>query len=171
MHAAAATQHDSNPAANPAPAAVPRVLGLLMVVLAFVGLMQSVGGLRSAPDFEASLLLGPRVSSWETFGLWANLTGLAVGALHLGAGVAAARYHRWTVLLATIYAGATILRIGVLVTVYYTSTALALRPLARTALFGGHGAGLILHSLLLLGWAALVVVLLSLRPARRACSG
>lgn len=149
---------------------VPRVLGLLMVVLAVVGLMQSVAGLRAAPDFEAFLLLGKGVTKWQSFAFWSHLTGLAVGVLHLAVGVLATRVHRSAPLLASVYAGAVILRIAVLINVYYQSVAPALRPFATTELFGGHGVGLILYAALSLGWAALVILLMNLSSSRRACS-
>ena len=57
------------------PSAIPKVVGLLMVVLAIVGLMQSVAGLRAAPDFEAFLLLGEDVGRLRAFGFWVHLTG------------------------------------------------------------------------------------------------
>ena len=149
---------------------VPRVLGLLMAVLAGVGLMQSVAGLRAAPDFEAFGLLGEGVAKWQAFGFWSHLTGLVVGALHLAAGILALRSHRRAPLLASVYAGAAVLRVVAVVVLYYQSTAAMVRPFGKTELFGGHDVGVLLHSALLLGWAAMVVLLLNGRASRSACS-
>ena len=152
--------------------AVPRVLGLLMVVLAFVGLMQSLGGLvaGAGADFEAFLLLGDRVGRWRAFGFWSNLTGLFVGGVHLVAGVWAVRGMRRAPLMASVYAGVAIVRVTFVVVIYYQTTAPVLRPFGKTELFGGHEVGVLIHVVLLLGWAALVVLLMNLGGSRRACS-
>ncbi len=145
------------------PSSVPRVMGLLMVVLAVVGLLQSAAGLRAAPDLQAFLLLGDNLSKWEAFGFWMNLTGLVVGALHLGAGVAAARLNRRAPRLALVYAAVAVARLIALVILYYRTTAPVLRPLNKTELFDGHDVGFLLGASVALGWAVLVALLLNLR--------
>lgn len=182
MRAHTTTTDGEDVAEETRPSAIPRVVGLLMVVLAIVGLMQSLAGLWAGPDFEAFLVLGEDVGRWQAFGFWVHLTGLFVGGVHLVAGVAAAmgrgrwlgrwrgRWRRRAPLLASVYAGVAVLRIIGVVIVYYQVVAPLLRPYGKTELFGGHGVGLVMHAGLLLGWAALVVVLMNLRGSRRACS-
>jgi hypothetical protein len=142
-----------------------------MVVVAFVGLMQSVAGLRAAVDFEAVMVLGEGVGRLRSFGFWMHLSGLGVGGLHLVAGVAAARAHGRAPILASVYAGvATVWIVGVVV-LYYQTVAPLLRPFGKTDLFGGHDVGMVIGATLVLGWASLVALLMNLRSSRRACSG
>ncbi len=151
--------------------AVPRVLGWLMVVMAFVGLMQSVAGVRAAVDFEAVMVLGEEVGRWRAFAFWMHLAGLVVGGLHLVAGVMAVRQKSRAPVLASVYAGvATVWSVGVM-GIYFQTLAPLLRPFGKTDLFGGHEVGMVIGATLVLAWAALVVLLMNLRGSRRACSG
>ncbi len=154
---------------EPSPSAVPRVLGLLMVVVAFVGLMQSVAELRAAVDFEAVMVLGAGAERLRGYAFWVHLTGLVVGGLHLVAGVAAAMTHGRAPVLTSVYAGVATVWSVVAVVVYFQTLAPLLRPFGKTELFGGHEVGVLIGAALGLGWVALVALVMNHRTSRRAC--
>jgi hypothetical protein len=162
---------DDAVALEPSPSAVPRVLGLLIVVVAFVGLLQSVAGLLAEVDFEAVMVLGAGAGRLRSYAFWVHLTGLAVGGLHLAAGVAAAKTHGRAPALASVYAGVATVWSVVVVVVYFQTLAPLLRPFGKTDLFGGHEVGMLIGVTLGLGWAALVALVMNLKSSRRACSG
>lgn len=152
---------------------IPKVVGILMIVFASLGLLFTLLALTSAGtgnDYQEMQSL-PAFKTLTTMQLVFNALGVGIGILHLVAGISAVRYKASAPKLAMSYAV-----INIVTTIAYLVMVFAwLKPALAKAGFPEAGAvvgGVLLVSgVLSVTWPVIVLVLMSRPSARAACTG
>ncbi len=150
---------------------IPKVLGILMLIFAGLGLLLSLAGMAAAAAQDVSRLSPVEVGRLKLFNLVSNLSGLAAGGLHLAAGILAVGYHRAAPLWSTLYAGMALVRVIVVTALYYAWLAPIVTRGTSKAFSQGYGVGVVVGTAILAIWPAVVVTLMNREAARTACSG
>ncbi|MBA2544479.1 MAG: hypothetical protein H0V17_32855 [Deltaproteobacteria bacterium] len=163
-------QHYPN---QPQRSAIPKVIGILMIIFASLGLLGSLIGLAGGGGNQELFRGIPEYKTWRTIELLLNVIGLAYGALHLYAGVRCVGYKANAPALAKTYA---IVAMGV-VLVNAILVFAWIKPLMDKALGEfGSGAGtmfggiMIFATLLGLAWPTIVLILMTRPAAKAACT-
>src|SRR6185295_4728381 len=84
--------------------AIPKVMGILMIIFASLGLIGSLMGLVSNAGGRDAFAMVPALKTWSTIELLFSLFGLGIGFLHLIAGAKAVAYKSAAPRLAVTYA-------------------------------------------------------------------
>ena len=155
----------------PARSSIPKVMGILMIIFAGLGLLFSLAGMAAAAAQDVSRLTPVEVGRLKLFNLVSHLSGLAAGGLHLAAGTLAVVYHRAAPLWSTLYAGLALLRVIVVASLYYAWLAPIVTRGTSKAFSQGYGVGIVVGSVILAAWPVVVVALMNREAARTACSG
>ncbi len=152
---------------------IPKVVGILMIVFASLGLLFTLLALASAgtgSDYREMQSL-PAFKTLTTMQLVFNAVGVCIGILHLVAGISAVRYKASAPKLAMSYAV-----LNIVTTIAYLVMVFAwLKPALEKAGFPEAGSvvgGVLLVSgVLSVTWPVIVLVLMSRPSARAACTG
>jgi len=156
----------------PARSAIPKVMGILMIIFASLGLFGGLFGLLSSVANDALFREIPQYKTWHTIELLLNVTGLAIGALHLYTGVRAVGYKRNAPSFAVTYAIT-----AMVVTLINAILVFAwIKPALEKSLgeFGGDvgavfGPIMVFSTLIALAWPTLVLILMTRPAAKAAC--
>lgn len=152
----------------PQRSAIPKVMGILMIIFASLGLLGTLKTLVGSSVPAEAYDFIPELKTWRTVELLTSLLGLGVGALHLLAGVRAVAYRDVAPKLATAYAAASIVSTLVGSTLVYVY----LRPML-SSMMGDMasvvGPTMIVTSLVTLTWPVIVLILMTRPAARAAC--
>jgi hypothetical protein len=158
------------PGARPQRSAIPKVMGILMIVFAGIGLLGTVVDLVREPSFDR--IPAKVVEEFRTFSQISQLTGLVVSLVHLVAGILCVMYRRVGRLLANVYGVLATIRVIVVMTLLYGWLApifdrlpLGVGETAKSYIF----AAIVVASVLSLAWPVLIFVLMNVKGARAAC--
>lgn len=148
---------------------IPKVIGILMIIFASLGLLFSLIGFGGT-DFSTEGLspeFVDKLNSAKTFQLVTSVLGLVIGALHLFTGIACVRYKSTAPKLALIYGVAAILNviIGLIVMYTFVKPALDVVPGAGAAL----GAVFLIIGIIGMAWPIIVLALMTRPAAKAAC--
>lgn len=152
--------------------AIPKVIGILMIIFASIGLLGSLISLSGGSGAGEMFKEIPEFKTMRTIELLTGVIGIAYGALHLYAGVRCVGYKANAVGLAKAYA-----IIAMVVVIANAILQFAwLKPMMEKALGGsGINAGGLLGGFLVIGiliglvWPTLVLILMTRPAAKAAC--
>lgn len=152
---------------DPQRSGIPKVMGILMIIFASLGLLFGLIGLAGS-SLSATGLSGDlesAVKTYNTIALVFGVLGLGVSALHLVAGINALKYKAGAPKLALMYGG-----LAIVVQVLYGALVFAwLKPKlgeAGSLLGAGVLLGVVIGSI----WPILVLSLMSRPAAKVACT-
>jgi len=149
---------------------IPKVVGILMIIFASLGLLFGLLGLAGNSASTEGLKDVPEFKTYLTMNMVYGLVGLAISVIHLLAGVSAVRYKANAPGLAKLY-GVT----NIVVSVGWGVVVFAwLKPALEKAA-GGIGAaalgvGVIFGIILAVAWPVIVLALMSRPAAKAACT-
>ena len=155
---------------TPRRSAIPKVMGILMIVFSGIALLATLANMVKEPDY--STLPSSVVEQLQSFSRIDQLTGLVVSLIHLIAGILCVMYRRVGRLLANVYGVAATIRVIVVMTMLYGWLAPILE---RLPLGTGENvkslivAAMIFGSVLSMVWPILIFILMNLKGAREAC--
>jgi hypothetical protein len=165
-------QHYPNP--HPQRTAIPKVIGILMIIFASLGLLGGLLGLAGGGNQELFREV-PGYKTWRTIELLLTVVGLAMGALHLYAGVRALGYKANAPGLCKAYAIVAMAMVVLNVILVFAWV----KPMMEKAMgdMGGMGSSfgtafggiMIFMSLLGLAWPLIVLILMSRPSVKAAC--
>lgn len=145
---------------------IPRVIGILAIVFASIGLLFS---LAMSFGFDDDLMKhGVTKADLDAYGTWMTVSivpALAVFAAHLTAGIQCVRYAPSAPTLMIIYASLALARNVADVVI----TALTFPAPTYTTMFEDLGAGRIGIAMMATPWPIVALVLMMLRTSRKAC--
>jgi hypothetical protein len=160
---------------HPPRSAIPKVIGILMIIFASLGLLGGLIGLAGGGGEMGSLMRDvPELRSYRTIELLINVLGLGISALHLYAGVRCIGYKANAPSLARSYA---ILAMVVTITNAILVFAWA-KPILEGAMKGMPGGDIavslfgpimVFTTIISLAWPILVLVLMTRPAAKAAC--
>ncbi len=152
------------------PSGTPKVMGILMIIFASLGLIASLYGLVSGPKGDE--LPGDFLDAVKSYGLIVDGSGLLLSVLHLVAGIFALGYKAKAPLLATVYGIAALAWGLIRIVLYYVIVAPAAKDLAGAV---GEAAGALAGGMLIVGavimaiWPILVLILMNTAKAKAVC--
>jgi len=158
---------------HPVRSAIPKVMGILMIIFASLGLFGSLISLAGGGGNEELFREIPEYKTWHSIELLINALGLGIGALHLYAGVRAIGYKHNAPRLAVIYA-----LVAMVVTIVNAILVFAwIKPILDRSFsqLGVSGMGsvfgpiMIFTTLIALAWPTLVLILMTRPAAKAAC--
>lgn len=146
---------------------IPKVIGILMIVFASIGLLLSLIGLAGNSANSAVLKEVPEWKTWSTLSMVFGLIGLGISVLHLVGGISAVRYKASAPKLAVTYGAANIVSnlAQAIIVFAWLKPALAKFPGAAEAV----GAFLVIGIVIALIWPTIVLVLMTRPSAKEAC--
>jgi hypothetical protein len=154
------------PKMNAQRSGIPKVIGILMIVFASLGLLVSLAGL-AGNSAEGVLKEVPEWKTWSTLSMVFGLIGLGISVLHLIGGISAVRYKASAPKLAVTYAVANIASnlAQAIIVFAWLKPALSKFPGAAEAV----GAFLVIGIIIALIWPTIVLVLMTRPSAKEAC--
>jgi hypothetical protein len=157
---------------QPQRSAIPKVIGILMIIFASIGLLGGLLGLAGGGN--ADLFRGvPEYKTWRTVELLLTVVGLGIAGLELYAGVRALGYKSNAVRLAKTYAiiAMTVVIVNVILVFAWAKPMLvkAMGDLGPqvSAIFG---VVMIVISIFGLAWPTIVLILMTRPAAKAACT-
>lgn len=147
---------------------IPKVIGILMIIFASLGLLFGLIGLGGNASSDATLGDIPEWKTWSTLSMVFGIVGLGISGLHLFAGVSAVRYKTGAPKLAIIYAILNIVTslIQTVLVFAWLKPALAkVSPVAAEALGGFLVIGLVIAMI----WPIIVLSLMTRPGAKASC--
>jgi hypothetical protein len=146
---------------------IPKVMGILMIIFASIGLLLSLIGLAGNSANASMAREIPQLKTWATLSMVFGVIGIGVSALHLFAGVRAVGYKANAPKLAVTYGIVNIannLIQGILVFAWL-KPALSKFPGAAETM----GAFLTIGIIIAIIWPTIVLVLMTRPAAKAAC--
>ena len=146
----------------------PKVMGILMIVFACLGLLTTLASFGGQDVSELGPEWQEKFSSVNSYLTVLSVVGLALGVLHLIAGIAAVGYKRNAPKLAKIYALTALANVLIGMIITYS----LLKPLLDEmgGLGGAVGGMVIVFSLIGAIWPVLVLVLMGGEKSKAACT-
>ncbi len=152
--------------------AIPKVIGILMIIFACLGLLFTLIGLASNSDTSLSMGAGEQLhDAFEKLKSWQTITGvvgLFLGILHLVGGIQSVRYGRNAPMLAKLY--------GVLAIALVLINVIAMYAWLMPMFDGGpsvfraaFGVGLFFGAIFGSAWPIVVLALMTRPSAKEAC--
>ncbi|MEJ7603852.1 MAG: hypothetical protein WKG01_38585 [Kofleriaceae bacterium] len=161
---------------QPQRSGIPKVIGILMIIFASLGLLSGLIGLVTNGSGTRSLDSFPEYKRFMTMSLVMTIVGLGISALHLAAGLSAVRYKQSAPKLAMAYGA-----IAIVTTLAWTVVVYAwLKPAMESAMANSGmgssigtliGFGVIFGALIGTAWPIIVMALMSRPAAKAACAG
>jgi len=151
------------------PSGTPKVMGILMIVFASLGLIGSLYGLAVGPKGE---LPGEFLKTVRNYGLIVDGLGLVLSVLHLVTGIFSVGYRAKAPLLSNVYGIAALVWGLLRVVLYYVMVAPAFKDLAGSV---GEAAGsmaggmIVVFAVIAAIWPILVLILMNGSKAKEAC--
>jgi hypothetical protein len=147
---------------------IPKVIGILMIIFASLGLLGSLIGLAGNSGNSEAFKEIPELKTWGTMSLLFSVIGIAVSALHLVAGINSVKYKAGAPKLALMYALFNIVNnvVQAIVVFAWLKPALSKFPGAGDLLGGFLVIGIILAII----WPTIVLVLMTRPAAKAACT-
>lgn len=156
---------------QPQRSAIPKVIGILMIIFASLGLLGSLIGLAGGGNREMFRAI-PELKTWATIELLLNVIGLAYGAFHLYAGVRCLGYKSNAPKLAVVYGVVAIAMVLINLILVFAWVKPALDGMMGD-LGPGFGAifgvAMIFGSLIGIAWPTIVMILMTRPSAKAAC--
>jgi hypothetical protein len=149
--------------------AIPKVMGILMIVFASLGLLGTLRTLVGSSVPTEVYAMVPELATWRTIELLLGLIGLGVGFLHLLAGVRAVAYRDVAPNLAVAYATVSIITTLIGSTMVYVYLRPMLGELVGNEVASVAGPMMIATNLVMLAWPVIVLILMTRPSARAAC--
>jgi hypothetical protein len=160
---------------QPARSAIPKVIGILMIIFASLGLFGSLIAFVSRGGGVDDMFRDvPELRTWNTISTFINVLGLGIGCLHLYTGLRCVGYKTNAPALAKAYA---IVAIVVTITNAILVYAWA-KPLLERAFGGMPGGGIaagvfgpimLFSTVISMAWPIVVLALMSRPAAKAAC--
>ena len=152
---------------HPARSAIPKVIGVLAIVFASIGIVVALAPIAVIDEDLAKH--GLSHADLGSFGTWMIVSlaiSLAISGLHLAAGIVSLNYGRLAPLLMTIYAAVALVFIGVDMVVSVRLFSPGIGSAAFDDLVGARiGLGILAAP-----WPIVALVLMNLRSARHSCT-
>lgn len=148
---------------------IPKVVGILMIVFASLGLIASLWGLAVSAASDAMLREIPQLKTWSKIDMVYSVVGLGISGLHLAAGISAVKYKASAPKLAVTY--------GAIVIVAYVVRAILLfawlKPAIAKAQVPGAadalGGFIVIATIFIIIWPTIVLALMTRPAAKEAC--
>jgi len=160
---------------QPQRSGIPKVIGILMIIFASLGLLSGLIGLAGGGG-GAELERFPEYKRFMTMSMVMNVVGLGISALQLTAGMSAVRYRASAPKLAMAYGW-----INIIITVSWAVVVYAWLKPAMEKAFEGSGMGMAMGAIIGIGvifgtligtaWPIIVLALMSRPAAKAACTG
>lgn len=155
---------------QPRRSAIPKVIGILMIVFASLGLVASLIGLAMDSNWDDPNIkraFGDQVSSMKTYESIDQISGLLIGILHLYGGIMCVMYKRSAPALAISYAAVRILHVVVTLVLLFAWLSPLLDKVPEMR--GPMMVGMIFGGILGIAWPIVIWALMSRPSARAAC--
>lgn len=147
---------------------IPKVVGILMIIFASLGLLFGLIGLAGSSMNSALLKDVPELKTWGTISMIFGVVGLGISALHLVAGISSVKYKAGAPKLAVMYGTLNIVsNLAQAVIVFaWLKPALSKFPGAAEALGGFLVVGIVIAII----WPTIVLALMTRPAVKEACT-
>jgi hypothetical protein len=148
---------------------IPKVVGILMIIFASIGLLGSLLGLAGSAANDATMKAVPELKTWGTMSMIFSVVGLGVSALHLVAGISSVKYKANAPKLSVTYALINIINnlVQGIIVFAWLKPAIAKSGVPGAAEMVG---GMVVISIVLsVIWPTIVLALMTRPAAKAAC--